>query len=61
MSAGVAAMIDFAAAVPFPEAAGLLEDLAGIRLTVKRVERGTAHQLRRVCFSSSHGAQSRRQ
>ena len=28
-----------AAAVPFAKAAGLLEDLAGIRLTVKRVER----------------------
>ncbi len=28
-----------AAAVPFAPAAGLLEDLAGIRLTVKRVER----------------------
>jgi hypothetical protein len=40
MSAGLAAMNDIAAAaVPFAEAAGLLEDLAGIRLTVKRVER----------------------
>jgi hypothetical protein len=28
-----------AAAVPFEEAAGLLEELAGVRLTVKRVER----------------------
>ena len=28
-----------AAAVPFARAAGLLEDLAGVRLTVKRVER----------------------
>ncbi len=40
MSAGLAAMNDrAAAAVPFAEAAGLLEDLAGVRLTVKRVER----------------------
>ena len=28
-----------AAAVPFAQAAGLLEDLAGVRLTAKRVER----------------------
>jgi hypothetical protein len=40
MSPGLAAMNDrAAAAVPFAEAAGLLEDLAGVRLTVKRVER----------------------
>jgi hypothetical protein len=40
MSPGLAAMTDrAAAAVPFAEAAGLLEDLAGVRLTVKRVER----------------------
>jgi hypothetical protein len=40
MSPGLAAMNDkAAAAVPFAEAAGLLEGLAGIRLTVKRVER----------------------
>ena len=41
-----------AAAVPFEEAAGLLEELAGVRLTVKRVERaaeasGTAARSRR--------------
>jgi len=40
MSPGLAAMSDkAAAAVPFAPAAGLLEDLAGVRLTVKRVER----------------------
>jgi hypothetical protein len=40
MSPGLAAMNDrAAAAVPFHGAAGLLEDLAGVRLTVKRVER----------------------
>jgi hypothetical protein len=40
MSPGLAAMNDrAAAAVPFKEAARLLEDLAGIRLTAKRVER----------------------
>jgi hypothetical protein len=40
MSPGLAAMTATAgAAVPFARAAGLLEDLAGIRLTVKRVER----------------------
>jgi hypothetical protein len=40
MSPGLAAMSDkAAAAVPFAQAAGLLEDLAGVRLTVKRVER----------------------
>ena len=40
MSPGLAAMTAKAgAAVPFARAAGLLEDLAGIRLTVKRVER----------------------
>ena len=40
MSPGLAAMTGrVAAAGPFAEAAGLLEDLAGIRLTVKRVER----------------------
>ena len=40
MSPGLAAMNDrAAAAVPFSGAAGLLEDLAGIRLTAKRVER----------------------
>ena len=40
MSPGLAAMNDRAAAsVPFAEAAGLLEDLAGVRLAVKRVER----------------------
>jgi hypothetical protein len=40
MSPGLRAMSDkAAAAVPFTPAAGLLEDLAGIRLTVKRVER----------------------
>jgi hypothetical protein len=40
MSPGLAAMNDRAAAsVPFAEAAGLLEELAGVRLTVKRVER----------------------
>jgi hypothetical protein len=40
MSPGLAAMTDrAAAAVPFAEAAGLLEDLAGVRLTAKRVER----------------------
>jgi hypothetical protein len=40
MSPGLAAMAATAgAAVPFARAAGLLEDLAGIRLTVKRVER----------------------
>jgi hypothetical protein len=40
MSPGLAAMTyRAAAAVPFQEAAGLLEDLAGVRLTVKRVER----------------------
>jgi len=40
LSPGLAAMADrAAAAVPFEEAAGLLEELAGVRLTVKRVER----------------------
>jgi hypothetical protein len=40
MSPGLAAMNDRAAATgPFAQAAGLLEDLAGVRLTVKRVER----------------------
>jgi len=40
MSPGLRAMSDkAAAAVPFAQAAGLLEDLAGVRLTVKRVER----------------------
>jgi len=40
MSPGLAAMTSKAGAeVPFARAAGLLEDLAGIRLTVKRVER----------------------
>jgi hypothetical protein len=40
MSPGLAAMNDRAAAsVPFAEAAGLLEELAGVRLAVKRVER----------------------
>jgi hypothetical protein len=40
MSPGLAAMNDkAAAAVPFAQAAGLLEELAGIRLTAKRAER----------------------
>src|SRR6266700_3564365 len=40
LSPGVAAMNDrAAAAVPFMGAAGLLEDLAGVALTAKRVER----------------------
>ena len=40
MSPGLAAMNDMAAAaVPFAGAAGLLENLAGVRLTAKRVER----------------------
>jgi hypothetical protein len=40
MSPGLAAMTSRAgAAVPFARAAGLLEDLAGVHLTVKRVER----------------------
>jgi hypothetical protein len=40
MSPGLAAMNDKAAATgPFAQAAGLLADLAGVRLTVKRVER----------------------
>ena len=40
MSPGLAAMNDKAAAAgPFAKAATLLEDLAGVRLTVKRVER----------------------
>ncbi len=40
ISPGLQAMSErAAAAVPFAPAAGLLEDLAGIRLTVKRVER----------------------
>ncbi len=40
MSPGLAAMNDRAAATgPFAQAAGLLADLAGVRLTVKRVER----------------------
>ena len=40
MSPGLAAMNDTAAAaVPFAQAAALLEELAGIRLTAKRVER----------------------
>ena len=40
LSPGLAAMTSRAgAAVPFAGAAGLLEDLAGVRLTVKRVER----------------------
>jgi hypothetical protein len=40
MSPGLAAMTSRAgAAVPFARAAGLLEELAGVRLTVKRVER----------------------
>jgi hypothetical protein len=49
LSPGLAAMNDKAAAAgPFAGAASMLEDLAGVRLTVKRVERaaeasGTAH------------------
>jgi hypothetical protein len=40
LSPGLAAMNDTAAAAgPFAKAAGLLEDLAGVQLTVKRVER----------------------
>ena len=40
MSPGLTAMNDSAAAaVPFAQAAGLLEELAGVRLTAKRVER----------------------
>jgi hypothetical protein len=40
MSPGLAAMNDRAAAAgPFAKAAGLLEDLAGVHLTAKRVER----------------------
>jgi hypothetical protein len=40
LSPGLAAMNDRAAAAgPFAEAARLLEDLAGVRLTAKRVER----------------------
>jgi len=40
MSPGLTAMNDRAAAAgPFAKAAGLLEDLAGVRLTAKRVER----------------------
>jgi len=40
MSPGLAAMNDLAAAAgPFAKAATLLEDLAGVRLSVKRVER----------------------
>jgi hypothetical protein len=40
LSPGLAAMNDqAAAAVPFAKAAGLLEGLAGVQLTVKRVER----------------------
>ncbi len=40
LSPGLAAMNDKAAAAgPFAKAAGLLEDLAGVALTVKRVER----------------------
>jgi hypothetical protein len=40
LSPGLAAMTDRAAAAgPFAEAAGLLGDLAGVRLTAKRVER----------------------
>jgi len=40
LSPGLAAMNDIAAAAgPFAKAAGLLEDLAGVSLTVKRVER----------------------
>jgi hypothetical protein len=40
LSPGLAAMNDIAAATgPFAKAAGLLEDLAGVRLTIKRVER----------------------
>ena len=39
MSPGLAAMTDRAAAArPFAKAAGLLADLAGVRLTAKRVE-----------------------
>jgi hypothetical protein len=40
LSPGLAAMNDrAAAAVPFAQAAALLEELAGVRLTVKRAER----------------------
>lgn len=40
MSPGLAAMTDRAAAAePFAKAAGLLEDLAGVYMTAKRVER----------------------
>jgi len=40
MSSGLAAMNDrAAAALPFAQAAGLLADLAGVRLTAKRAER----------------------
>jgi hypothetical protein len=42
LSPGLAAMTDrAAAAAPFREAASLLEDLAGVRLTAKRVERAS--------------------
>jgi hypothetical protein len=42
MSPGLAAMTGrAAAAAPFTRAAGLLEDLAGVRLTAKRVERAS--------------------
>ena len=39
MSPGLRAMTDRAAAGPFASAAGLLEDLAGVHVTAKRVER----------------------
>ena len=52
MSPGLAAMNDrAAAAVPFKGAAALLEDLAGVRLTAKRVER--AAEASGACLASA--------
>ena len=56
LSPGLTAMNDKAAAAePFAEAAGLLEHLAGVRLTAKRVERAAE------ASGAAHAAQARGQ
>jgi hypothetical protein len=57
MSPGLAAMNDrAAAAVPFRDAARLLEDLAGIRLTAKRAERAAEASGAAVAAAGRDGA-----
>jgi hypothetical protein len=58
MSPGLAAMNDrAAAAIPFKGAAGLLEDLAGVRLTAKRVER--AAEASGACLAAAERERAR--